>query len=270
MNKFIEDMPNEDYHSSLGVSKSGLDLIARSPAHYKYPKPRIATRGMEMGTAIHTASLEPDRFDSEYVIVDCSARNLKAYKDQKAITGGELTLTADEGKKVMGMRESVENDHQAMSIITQPGRNELSAMAQDPETGVIIRARFDLLTDSGIALDLKKTQDVRPHKFMRSVSDYRYHVQDAMYSFVYELITGEPLKEFWFLAVEEESPHSCHMYQLSDLAKEMGAYYFRRDLRTYAECVKSGKWGHPDIEDNILDLPNWTVSQYENDLEVML
>ena len=67
---FYEDMPNETYHASEGVSKSGLDLMDRSPAHYKNPKLRKSTRNMEIGTAIHAGILEPERFDKEYVIVD--------------------------------------------------------------------------------------------------------------------------------------------------------------------------------------------------------
>lgn len=269
VNCFVYDMPNEEYHKYQGVSKSGLDKIARSPAHYKYCEPKASTRGMEMGTAIHTAVLEPIRFDKEYCITEATTRNIKAYKDAKAIHGSELTLTAQEGKKVLNMRESVHGNLEAMQFLAS-GKAEVSGICIDPETGITIRARFDWLTDDGVVVDLKKTQDVRPAKFSKSVNDYRYHVQQAMYSFVYKLITGEDLKAFYFLAVEEEAPHSNQMYLLDDLALEIGEYYFRRDLRTYADCVSSGKWPHPQIEEGIIELSNWAVSSYENDLEVFI
>lgn len=269
-NRFITDMSNDDYHKYSGISKSGLDKLARSPAHYKYSEPRKSTRLMEIGTAIHAAVLEPVRFDQEYCITDALLRTAPAYKEFKAIHGGEFTLTKPEGKKVSGMRESVHNNLEAMQYLVSPGKAEVSAICTDPETGVTIRARFDWLADSGVAVDLKKTQDVRPDKFAKSVNTYRYHVQQAMYSFIYKQITGEPLKEFWFLAVEEEAPHSNQMYLLDDLAIEMGEYYFRRDLRVYAKCVDSGKWPHPSNGDGIIELPNWTVSEYENDMEVVI
>ena len=266
MSGFVE-LSNEDYHSYEGISKSGLDKIARSPAHYRYSEQRESTRAMVIGTAIHAAILEPERFDLEYVITECKARTESAYKKAKAVHGDELTLTAQEGKKVSNMREAVENNFEAMQFLRAPGKAEASAICIDPETGITIRARFDWITDSGVAVDVKKTQDLR--KFGRSVFDYRYHVQEAMYSYVYKLVTGDDLQAFYFLAVEEEAPHSNQMFLLDDLAREMGEFYFRRDLRTYARCKDSGIWPHPAL-DNIIDMPNWAVAQYENELEVIL
>jgi hypothetical protein len=267
---FIEDMPNETYHSTEGVSKSGLDKISRSPAYFKGSKRKEPTRAMAVGTAIHAAILEPVRFEEDYVITDAPLRTAKAYKDAKAIHGGELTLTAPEGEKVRGMRESVESNYDAMRFLSVDGKAELSAFCVDPETGINIRARFDWITDSGIVVDVKKTQDVRASKFAKSVNDYRYHVQEAMYSFIYKQITGEDLKAFYFLAVEEEAPHSNQMFLLDDTSREIGAYYFRRDLRIYAECINSGKWPHPDNGEGVIELPNWAINQYEYELEVVI
>lgn len=266
---FVEDMPNATYHAMDGISKSGLDKIARSPAHYKHRQFKEPTRAMAIGTAIHAAILEPVRFDDEYIFTEAKVRTAKEYKDAKAIHGGELVLTAPEAKKVMGMRDAVGNNLQAMRLLSKPGKAELSAICIDPETGVQIRARFDWITDDGEVVDVKKTQDVRHDLFAKSVDTYRYHVQEAMYSFIYEQITGEPLKAFYFLAVEEEAPHSNQMYVIDGLAREIGDFYFRRDLRIYAECVNSGKWPHPDNGEGIIELSNWAVSSYENELEVV-
>lgn len=266
---FYYCMPNDKYHSLPGISKSGLDKIDRSPAHYKFSEPKESTRQMEIGTAIHTAILEPERFDNEYCITEAKARTEKAYKDAKAEWGGENTLTKQEGKKVLNMRESVHGNLEAMQFLAMVGNAEVSAICTDPETGVTLRARFDWLVD-GVAVDLKKTQDVRPHMFAKSVYNYRYHVQEAVYRFVYKQITGEDLEAFYFLAVEEEAPHSNKMFLLDDLSREIGNYYFRKNLRTYAECVNSGNWPHPDTGDGVIELPNFAVHNYEEDLEVIL
>ena len=58
----IKDMPNEVYHAHESISKSGLDLILRSPAHYRFRERSEPTRAMQLGTASHTAILEPARF----------------------------------------------------------------------------------------------------------------------------------------------------------------------------------------------------------------
>lgn len=263
-------LSNEDYHSATGISKSGLDKISRSPAHYKHSTYKSSTRAMVIGTAIHAAILEPTRFDDEYCITEAPLRTAAAYKTAKAIHGDELTLTAPEGKKVLAMREAVELNQHAMQHLNAKGHAEVSFMCTDPETGIVIRSRFDWLTDDRVAVDVKKTQDVRGGKFARSVSDYRYHVQEAMYSFIYEQVTGEKLSAFYFLAVEEEAPHSNQMYLLDDLSREIGAFYFRRDLRIYAECINDDKWPHPDNGDGVITLPNWEINTYENELDIII
>lgn len=64
------NISNEDYHSGPGISKSGLDLIAKSPAHYKAVIDGITVReptaAQALGTAFHELLLEPDVFWAKY------------------------------------------------------------------------------------------------------------------------------------------------------------------------------------------------------------
>src|SRR5690625_4787601 len=79
---FIANMPNSVYHSTPeGISSSGLKQMLRSPAHYKFQASTPPTRAMEIGTSIHTALLEPDRFAHEYVLLrDVKDRRSSEYK----------------------------------------------------------------------------------------------------------------------------------------------------------------------------------------------
>ena len=260
---FVEDMSNADYHASEGVSKSGLDLIDRSPAHYMAREFKSSTRAMTIGTAIHAAILEPEMFKRDYFHTGCIDRVKKLYKHSKKIRGEEVSLTAPESAKVRGMVKSIYNDAESAQILSMDGKSELSAFAIDPETGIKIRCRYDRLTNSGISLDLKKTIDLR--KFGRSCFDYRYHVQDAMYSHVYELVTGEKLQNFLFLAVEESAPHACKVFELDEEAKEIGEYYYRKNLVQYAECLNRGDWPTNEIN-SVIELPYFAAKQYEQDL----
>lgn len=63
-----EELTNEQYHAIPAVSKSDLDKIDRSPAHYKFAKdnPQPPTTAMIRGTIVHAAILEPDRFEVDY------------------------------------------------------------------------------------------------------------------------------------------------------------------------------------------------------------
>lgn len=67
-----EGIPNAEYHSGPGISKSGLDLIHRSPMHYHAvvtaENDRVPTPAQELGTAAHALILEPEVFTATYCL----------------------------------------------------------------------------------------------------------------------------------------------------------------------------------------------------------
>lgn len=262
---FVTGMPNEDYHAYEGISKSGLDLIARSPAHYKYARRKEPSRAMVLGSAIHAAILEPELFASQYVMLeDAADRRCAEYRRAIKETPEEFVLVASEAELVLGMSEQAMLNDDLSSALSSEHYTELSAFVECPETGVLLRARFDLITADGLSIDLKKTRDARPEQFSKSVNEYRYHVQDALYSYVYELITGKPIKGFKFAAVEEQAPHTFKVYELDEFSKMAGNFFFKRDLDIYAQCVKSGVWPHFETE-GVLTLPAWAAKQFEDE-----
>lgn len=66
-----ENISNDEYHGCEGISKSGLDLVAKSPAHYKAVIDGITvrepTKAQALGTAFHELLLEPELFWSKHV-----------------------------------------------------------------------------------------------------------------------------------------------------------------------------------------------------------
>lgn len=63
---------NADYHGGPGISKSGLDLIRRSPQHYKAvvdgANDNQPTAAQAIGTAAHCLILEPQEFSKNYCL----------------------------------------------------------------------------------------------------------------------------------------------------------------------------------------------------------
>lgn len=267
---FVHRMPNEVYHSHAGsVSNSGLKLVLRSPAHYRYQAKREPSRAMQIGTAIHTALLEPERFRDEYVLLrDVKDRRASEYKAAVKVHGSELVLTASESVNVEGMQESVLSNPAMSERLNAEGWRELSLFAQDPETGAVVRVRYDLLTVSGIAVDVKKTQDARPDAFSKAVDNYDYDMQAALYSDVFEWATGKPLGAFEFAAIEEQMPHGHKLYLLDETAMQEGRRKYREALTLYAECERSNDWPNLSCDGvEILGLPSWRVNQIENEIE---
>lgn len=256
---YINNMPADIYHAYPAASNSGLKLIARSPAHFKYAPKRETTRNMVIGSALHMAVLEPELFETTYKLTTCQDRRCKEYKDIAAIHGGEYTLTNDESWHIAGIRDSVRSEFR--ELLSQPCHNELSGFSTDPETGMTCKHRFDKLMNSGIGIDLKTCLDARPDAFSRAIYNYNYHVQAAFYMDQYEWITGEALKDFIFIAVESEAPYACKMYRLDPESLQVGRDTYRRALDQYAECKESRIWPayHNDGVEEI-SIPKWAFN----------
>jgi exodeoxyribonuclease VIII len=263
-----DQLTNEQYHDAEGISNSGLGLILRSPAHYRYAPKRESTRAMEIGTALHCAILEPERFATDYMLLrEVTDRRASAYKDACKVWSAERVLTGTEADKVAGMQESARCNPHLAEYLSAPGRCELSVFAIDPETGVLVKCRFDKMLDCGPAVDLKKTQDIR--EFGRSVANYGYHMQAAFYMDVYQWATGETLPGFLFAAVEEQTPHASAPLVLDDEALGIGRQLYRKALNEYAECLHNDEWPGIAGEPQVVQLPSWYMSQFEsNELDL--
>jgi hypothetical protein len=269
----VLNMPSDIYHAwPDSISKSGLDLIARSPAHYAYKEPAEQTRHKEIGTAIHTALLEPERFKADYVMLrDVTDRRASAYKEATKVHPASNVLTGSEADYVSGMQEAVYAHPQARRALTQEGCTESSLFVNDPVTGVLVRVRYDLLTESGEAYDLKKSQDARADAFARSIYNYGYHIQAALYQDAYEWATGKTLACFKIIAVEDRLPHAVMVYRIDDTAIAEGRRAYREALDTYAQCAASGQWpAYECAEDELIGLPEWVIRKMEYEMEVVL
>lgn len=267
---FISGMPNEIYHAHPeGISSTGLKLMLRSPAHYRYQEQEETTRPKQIGTAIHTAILEPDVFEKEYVLLKgVKVRTASEYKQAIKVHSSERVLVAHEADKVAGMKETVYANQILSSRLSEPGYRELSLFVCDPETGVLIRVRYDLLTADGLALDLKKTQDARPEEFSRAIFNYGYHTQAALYSDAFEWATGKRLQGFEFLAVEEKLPHGAKLYQPCETTLQEGRQLYREALNKFEICEQLGEWPSLACDGpEIISLPSWRMAQIENEIE---
>lgn len=260
-------LTNEAYHSGPGVSNSGLKLIGdKTPAHYyaQYLDPNrpaaSSTKPQMIGTAVHAACLEPDRFEEEYVVAPFQRGNqagLKAWKQAEADDRNRHILIEPEYDGVLAMRQALRSHPVAGRLLSDAFAFEYSAYAEDPETGVLCRIRADLVTNGGWILDLKKCQDASPEGAAKSCANYGYHHQDAFYTDVWGWVTGEPPAGFAFIFVEEQYPHAVGVYWLEEEDRQRGRRQYRRNLNTYAECRATDHWPAYSTQAEALALPHW-------------
>jgi hypothetical protein len=149
-------MPNMAYHRGPGLSNSGLKDLRKTPWHYHalhhLPRPEWFVEDSEedtagalfAGTLCHCATLEPQAFDSRYVVGPNINKNTKDWKD---------FVKANAPRQVIGARQYAVAHAQAAAVRALPtvaeildgGECEVSAFWIDKATGVLCRARPDCM-----------------------------------------------------------------------------------------------------------------------------
>lgn len=265
------------YHRGPGISKSGLDLIAKAPAHYyaKYldpsrPEDDKQTASQLDGELAHCAILEPDEFSKRFIVGPDVSRATKVWKEFAEAHSGLTAIKPDQYKAAWAQAASV-NRLPEVAAALKSGKPEVSAYWIDEETGVLCRCRPDFVHDVGdagvILVDVKTCGDARPSEFVRQIARMRYHVQNAFYSDGYAIASGRPVLGFLFASVEMDYPHTASAIMLDEDSIEQGRKDSRRALDTYAACLASGEWPAYGNEVHLARLPGWAFDD-EEELEI--
>ena len=266
---YISNMPDDYYHSTEGfISKSSLSSLKASPFRFFTGVKFKQTKAMEIGTAIHCALLEPEKFAATYRLdPDLTDKRLKSYKDAVKELQGFNFFIGQDAKNINGMMDAVLENDAARDLLHSDGVSELSGFHVDSETGIKLRHRFDRLTADGCGVDVKKTQSVRPEELSKTIDKYGYAMQDALYSDAYEAITGRKLNQFYFIFVEESYPHEVAVVYLDDVSKQVGRDQYRNLLIDYDYYKNNPETLKNNAGINMISLPEWALREYENGLE---
>ncbi|HCO7088531.1 TPA: exodeoxyribonuclease VIII [Escherichia coli] len=262
---------NENYHAGPGVSKSQLDDIADTPALYLWrknaPVDTTKTKTLDLGTAFHCRVLEPEEFSNRFIVAPEFNRRTNAGKEEEkaflmeCASTGKTVITAEEGRKIELMYQSVMALPLGQWLVESAGHAESSIYWEDPETGILCRCRPDkIIPEFHWIMDVKTTADIQ--RFKTAYYDYRYHVQDAFYSDGYEAQFGV-LPTFVFLVASttvECGRYPVEIFMMGEEAKLAGQQEYHRNLRTLADCLNTDEW--PAIK--TLSLPRW-AKEYAND-----
>lgn len=254
-------MTNAEYHASEGVSKSDLDLIHISPAHYKAQKGNNEqSTALLIGSALHKLVLEPDDFENEFVVMpECDRRT----KEGKAIysammekSAGKSLLTVQQFYNISAIAKSVLN-HPLAGKLLKGGKSEQSYFWSDEKTGLLCKCRPDYLKGK-YCIDFKTTQSAKPENFMKSAYNFRYHVQAYWYLTGLKAC-GLDVEEFIFVAVEKEPPYAVCVYAAGEEFLKLGEKDAENDLEVFRHCKESGIWYGYDEEPTVhtLEPPAW-------------
>ncbi len=254
------DLSNREYQRHVGVSKSGLDRIDQSPAHYRawLTEPSKATPALVFGSAAHCSVLESDEYLDRYVMappeIDRRTKEGKAAWSELE-SSGKTILSADDWQKIIDMNCSIA-DHPVANELLADGVAESSIFAE--LLGVNVKCRPDWIHDNSVLVDLKTTENAGPNAFAKSVANFRYHVQAAFYTDICRE-SGIDVKAFVFIAVEKNPPFAVSVYELDSDSIEVGRTLYQRNLETYRRCRETDHWPAYSTAIETLTLPRWAM-----------
>jgi hypothetical protein len=255
------NLAGEDYYARcLGEANSGsLKLIlTKSLAHYRYwateeldDEARAKEKAhFTFGRAYHAALLEPERFAAEYVVepVFGSLQSSKVrtelahWRDRHSDKG---IISAAQLRTLSAMGDRLRAHPLISKLLSVGGRNELTAVWRDRETGLPCKARIDhlnmVLPGRFFVLDPKTCENASAEGFARAAASWFYQLQFAHYVEGLRAL-GVPLEAFYFIAQEKEPPYECAIYQFEPQDEELGFRQRAIAMRRLARAVETDQW----------------------------
>ena len=282
---FHQDIPFSDYlwlpYPSSSALKVGDEV---SIMHMRETiLGRIASKDSEakrFGRAVHTYIFEPDRFEEEYLIPSqCSAKKKDGeqcsnegtrIKDGAWVCGvhgrgledAPNIISKTSADHIEGISDRLNTS--SVQALLRHGTPELTALARIDE--IMVKTRFDWLvlgTDVPVIVDLKKITAGRGSEtyLQKSIREYGYDRQAALYTDVYRKITSMQARFLW-LFVEDGPPYSIIPRYASPSMIELGRIKYRKTLEEWSYCVVNDMY--PGYGDEMEDLEPeaWEAKRY--------
>lgn len=277
-----DDIPIEVYHSPFcpGFSKSDLDYASRSFEHLTaYKARRIEdlkkgvldsdSKALTIGSAFHDSILTPERFIDLYAVepevpADINKRTKEgkeAFKRWESevlepFQKSKVGLSAEDFELIRSLKASADK-HELFQSILQGSKKEITIFFRDPETGILLKVRPDVMNESVlICLDAKTTNDASPVAFRKTIPNFNYDKQAALQIDGIRAVTGKTF-DFVFSAHEKTDPFAVALYRVDEPVLDVGRTLYKRDLKNIKLAMeKKIPRGYPtDIVS--IGLPAW-------------
>lgn len=269
----VHDMPNETYHNSSGISRSGLWEFKRAPIHYwnRYLNPdreiKASTPAMKLGELTHAMILEPEEFTKRYVFPlqleplppallmrDVGKEMYEQSKEARRVVKAQNDERLEEFNLLVADREIITMDmySQAKALADSVWRNDVaeslfkgvkveqSIYFTHEETGLQVKVRPDAWVGS-VVTDLKTCIDASYRAFERAAFSSGYFLQAAMIHEALKSI-GIKMEKFIFFCVEKTGALATVYYPLDDDALQYGICQFNQLMQQFAWCKQNNQW----------------------------
>lgn len=280
---FFPYMSDDEYFALDAVNQSSLKkLLTKTPAHLRhilragFPE----TPALAFGKAYHSLILWPETFSETYHVMPKFDMRTKAgkagHEEHVALAGDKSIITDDDYDIMCDMERALKGNPDVAAILNHPTRlaTEFVTVWIDPETGLICKAKGDLLfyseiTGDALILDLKTTDGASEGEFRRDLLKYGYHIQAA--SYCEGLKASDPERffgkvQFGWILQEKSKPYLSRLVRgIGDTTRKIGLFTFHELLKEYAVLAETpmDNWGgYASIE--TAELPDYMLRRFED------
>lgn len=247
-----EEISNQDYHSDKKyLSSSTFKDILKSP--YKFYKKHIlkdefkqlGSDAMDLGSYLHSLILEPDKTEAEFAIYD-GVRRGAAYVEFTAQNAGKTYITAKQDSVAQEVLRLVHASSKCQTLLSH-GSPEFTYCTELEDVPVKVRADWLNLRGNYIA-DLKTTSaELNKDSLMGVISKLDYDLSAALYVDAFSKFLKSKV-DFYFIFASTRG-EGVEVYRASDALLENGRRKYKKAVKIYKECIKSGNWKSDEIED---------------------
>jgi hypothetical protein len=284
-------MNHIEYSAIPALNWSTLKKISVSPSYLRHcidhPEEESDKDSFRQGRATHCATLEPDRFLSDYVVqpdFDQMARNAtdgtlrtkeaKHLRDTYAAEWFEKhnrpeieVISQEEMDIALRSAKAIRENKHAMRLI-ENALCEQVIQWFDPDTGIACKGRTDIV--GGRIVDLKTTRRNTTREVLMDAARYDYHAQVAWYhdgAIQAEVITGVIQPAAIFVHAPKGSTFVDVVVLDMELTPmevlEAGRRQYKKLIQLYAGCQATKTWPGMAPAPAPWSIPEWKLMEDE-------
>ena len=259
-----ENMHFSEYLMIDAVNFSSLKHIDISPLKYQYEKnnEQEDKSFFQLGRAVHTAILEPEKLAEEVIVYDLTKTKRGAkWEEFKELNAGKNILTVAEYEQMKEMSKV------AGKYNLGKGKSEVTMVWMDPILEKLCKCRIDWLGEKFFT-DLKTTASDTVQKFNSDFAKYKYHAQMAFYQRGIFQTTGE-LLPCNLIVSQKNSPYDCFRMNVGEEVIRQGTILIEEMLNRLKNCCESNNFFGLGEKIHEVILPSWAVAD-EDEVELII
>lgn len=259
------------YESIQALNYSTLGKIAVSPLLLKWRQdhPEPDKPAFEIGRLIHVATLEPERFETDYIVepdfgpqytkkgeLATNPKQTAGYKAAylewfSSIPAHVLTVAPEDRELALRCADAIRK-HRVAGPLLKGGKAEQVITWTDGETGIPCKARLDLAAN--FVLDVKSTRQQTVRGFEYDAGKYLYDGKMAFYEDG-AVAAGRVPKQNdgpYVIMVQNCEPWDVGAFHVPLAVLEVAREFNRGLIRKYQACVAADYF--PGIAPDLLEL----------------